>query len=84
MMPGRLKNGERLQAYEQERWRSARMYAVGTSVTTDGKDYYVSGIYDNGVESTKKREGYDITTGVDIIPMKTVKKLEVKNTNFKK
>lgn len=77
------REGRRLEAYEQEKWRSARNYATGASVTTDGKDYYVEGTYD-GVAGNKKLEGYDESTGVGYYTDETGKKVEVKNTNLKK
>ena len=77
------REGKRLQAYEQEKWRSARKYATGASVTTDGKDYYVEGSYD-GVAGNKKLEGYDVNTGVGYYTDENGKKVEIKNVNIKK
>jgi len=77
------REGKRLSAYEEEKMRSARKYAHGVSVKTDGKDYYVEGDY-NGVAGTKKLEGYDTTTGVGYYTDESGKKVEVKNTNVKK
>lgn len=77
------REGRRLQAYEEEKWRSARKYATDASVETDGQGYYVSGTYD-GVEGKKKLEGYDTQTGVGYYTDESGKKVEVRNTNFKK
>ena len=77
------REGRRLDAYEQEKWRSSRKYAIGTSISSDGQNYYVQGSYD-GVEGAKKLEGYDEKTGVGYYTDETGKKVEVKNTNIKK
>ena len=77
------REGRRLEAYEQEKLRSARKYAIGTSVVTDGKDFYVEGSY-NGVEGRKKLDSFDQSTGVGYYVDEHGKKVEIKNTNIKK
>lgn len=77
------REGRRLDAYEEEKWRSARKYATGADIKTDGKDYYVEGTY-GGLAGSKKLEGYDQTTGVGYYTDESGKKIEVKNVNIKK
>ena len=77
------REGERIAAYEAERDRFASVGATGASVKTDGKDYYVEGTYEGGVEGAKKLDNYDHTTGVGEYTDQSGKKVKVKNTNKK-
>jgi len=77
------REGERIARYEQERDRAASYAATGASVKTDGKDYYVEGTYEGGVEGVKKLDNYDHTTGVGEYTDETGKKVKIKNTNKK-
>lgn len=76
------REGKRLNAYEKEKWRYARKYAQGTTVTTDGKDFYVEGSY-GGVSGSKKLEAFDKTTGVGYYTDENGQKVEIKNINVK-
>lgn len=76
------REGDRIARYEEERNRFASVGATGTSVKTDGKDFYVEGTYD-GVEGVKKLDTYDRTTGVGEYTDEQGKKVKVKNTNKK-
>ncbi len=77
------REGERIARYEAERDRWAQAHATGTSVQTDGKDFYVDAITDSGATKKVKLDNYDRTTGVGTFKDSSGKQVKVKNTNKK-